>query len=896
MGLSAQPLVSCIMPTRNRSDFVSQAVQCFLRQDYEPRELMVVDDGTTPIDHLLPDDERIRYLRLDRRATLGEKRNIACDAARGEFIAHWDDDDWSGRDRLSAQVSELERSGADVCGARSLLHYALEPGQAWLYGPRNGERPSLLGGTLVYRRSAWAGSRFPDARVGEDGAFVRAFAPERVRSLEDPPYYVALIHRRNTAAKNLTDRRWQRRPVGEVTARLGAGMDFYLGLRNGGRRRPSCARPSSRVTVAAPFVIYDGYGSMAEYLVRGMQRAGAQLDVLPLDVRPEGLSGEMLEILHRSRKPTGGPALYFCWPNSNLERLRGASELFVNTMWEGDRLPRGWAGRLNRATAVIVPTRSVADACRASGVEAPIEVIPEGIDPEVYHLEERPEREGLTTLIVATVVPRKNTLIGIEAWKRAFRDDPAARLVIKSRFSYGNYEPDDPRIEFVDRDETSRGIAHWYRRADVLLALGNEGFGLPLVEGMATGLPVVALDSEGQRDVCAEAGNRLLSVPPARRVPFDDQVFGRCGHRGVPSTGDIAERLRWVADHREEARAVGRAAAEWVPAHRDVWRKGPAVLDVMERRVRPQRSLRRSRTMWVTTLGRPCGLAEESARLGELIPGLVLRAQRPQPGAARLIHVQYEPSVISDSDVLTCAEDARAARVPVAVTLHGVFPRQSAFESAVDALVTTTERGAELLRARCPEACVRHIPIGCPTWFPPRKRRRGRVIASFGFLHRHKGFWALLHALRELRGAELLLFSHARSPGEAEEFDAAAAGLPVRRVGDYLPAAEIASRLAAEADVLAYWYDEVGQATSSAAVRTGLASGVPVLASRTGWFAGLEEAVYQPDDLVDGLAHLLDDTGLRRRVTAAARDYCQSTSWPRIARRHVELWDELEAI
>ena len=62
--------------------------------------------------------------------------------------------------------------------------------------------------------------------------------------------------------------------------------------------------------------------------------------------------------------------------------------------------------------------------------------------------------------------------------------------------------------------EPTRGIAHWYARADVLLALGNEGFGLPLVEAMATGLPVIALDSEGQSDVCADAGGLVMPVVP----------------------------------------------------------------------------------------------------------------------------------------------------------------------------------------------------------------------------------------------------------------------------------------------------------------------------------------------------------------------------------------------
>jgi glycosyltransferase involved in cell wall biosynthesis len=158
--------------------------------------------------------------------------------------------------------------------------------------------------------------------------------------------------------------------------------------------------------------------------------------------------------------------------------------LFINTMWESSRLPAGWTAALNRARTVIVPTRFVAKVCRESGVTVPIEVVPEGVDPAVYHYLERPTRPGLTTLIVGTVVERKHVREGVAAWKQAFADDPEARLLIKARFHLNNYQPDDPRITFVDANETSRGIAHWYREADVLLALGNEGFGLLLVEGM----------------------------------------------------------------------------------------------------------------------------------------------------------------------------------------------------------------------------------------------------------------------------------------------------------------------------------------------------------------------------------------------------------------------------
>ena len=41
------------------------------------------------------------------KITLGAKLNLACDYARGEIIAHWDDDDWYAPRRLSTQVEAL---------------------------------------------------------------------------------------------------------------------------------------------------------------------------------------------------------------------------------------------------------------------------------------------------------------------------------------------------------------------------------------------------------------------------------------------------------------------------------------------------------------------------------------------------------------------------------------------------------------------------------------------------------------------------------------------------------------------------------------------------------------------------------------------------------------------
>jgi len=83
------PLVSAIMPTRQRPDFALQAVRYFLAQDYPRTELVVLEDGTPSLAGRLPDDPRIRYIATGAPArSIGAMRNEACRLARGDIVAH----------------------------------------------------------------------------------------------------------------------------------------------------------------------------------------------------------------------------------------------------------------------------------------------------------------------------------------------------------------------------------------------------------------------------------------------------------------------------------------------------------------------------------------------------------------------------------------------------------------------------------------------------------------------------------------------------------------------------------------------------------------------------------------------------------------------------------------
>jgi glycosyltransferase involved in cell wall biosynthesis len=217
------PLVSCIMPTYDRRAFVPDAIRGFLAQDYPRLELIVVDDGTDAIDDLLPDDPRIRYVRLSSKISVGAKRNLACEHARGEIIAHWDDDDWYAASRIRVQVEALRERGGDICGT-SVLHFIdREHEHAWTYRYRRGSQPWVAGTSLVYRRAFWETNRFPDVQVGEDSQFVWRNRKAKVVDLDDAALCVAAVHRRNVSPKRTSGACWQPAGFAEVLGIMRAG-------------------------------------------------------------------------------------------------------------------------------------------------------------------------------------------------------------------------------------------------------------------------------------------------------------------------------------------------------------------------------------------------------------------------------------------------------------------------------------------------------------------------------------------------------------------------------------------------------------------------------------------------------------------------------------------------
>jgi len=188
-------LVSCIMPTKDRRKWIPRALECWQAQTYQPLQLVVLDNGADPIKDLLPADQRIIYTRAGQGMKLGMLRNLACQLATGEFIAHWDDDDWYSPDRIEKQVQAI--GSAPMCAPLG-CHFA-SASQAYKI---DADPMFGIGSGLLYRRDYWMKSRFaPVAHEGEDSMFLQG-CKSKVH-IDGYGLMVASVHDKHTSQRIL---------------------------------------------------------------------------------------------------------------------------------------------------------------------------------------------------------------------------------------------------------------------------------------------------------------------------------------------------------------------------------------------------------------------------------------------------------------------------------------------------------------------------------------------------------------------------------------------------------------------------------------------------------------------------------------------------------------------
>jgi len=360
-----------------------------------------------------------------------------------------------------------------------------------------------------------------------------------------------------------------------------------------------------QVVWRGPVQDMSGYGTASRGYVLALDRQGVDVKVemytqrgFPYTGRGRpGRESGRLSALIGKRYAVNKPKVLIWHGSPWLIDARNLKDTFdriiLNTVWETNRIPRAWVPVIRQFDCVCIPSMMNESAVRSSGVAVPVFVVPHGVDTHLF----RPDNEKLRIhetdgkfvfVSVFDFQHRKNPETLLRAYWEQFQKHDNAVLVIKTfpgtrkrpgvmpeaaiqeykkRLGFGNGTA--PLVVLPRRlDERMYRGLHALGDAFVLPTRG-EGVGLPFLEALASGVPVIATRWGGQTDFANDRNSFLVdyrleepmrsmgskhAIAPLYRGLFDsrDQLWAEA------DIHDLRRKMKQAFDNPELCRQKGR--------------------------------------------------------------------------------------------------------------------------------------------------------------------------------------------------------------------------------------------------------------------------------------------------------------------------------------------------
>jgi glycosyltransferase involved in cell wall biosynthesis len=173
------PFVSLCTPTFNRRHFFPTLIEMIKLQTYPQKrmEWIVVDDGSDPVEDLINSCgiKNVRYVKLEKKLSLGAKRNLMHTYCKGAIIVYVDDDDFLPPERVEHSVETLlaAKKGELIAGSSEIYLFFKDKGlyQFGPYGPNH-----ATAGTFAFKSELLKYTKYDETKcIGEETSFLKEY-------------------------------------------------------------------------------------------------------------------------------------------------------------------------------------------------------------------------------------------------------------------------------------------------------------------------------------------------------------------------------------------------------------------------------------------------------------------------------------------------------------------------------------------------------------------------------------------------------------------------------------------------------------------------------------------------------------------------------------------------